>query len=56
MQTRYKFIDPLEVLKTLKQMIRVFHFAKINTKYKTDLHFFERGQHLVVIFTEKFIR
>ena len=32
-------LDPLEVLKTLKQMIRVFHFAKINTKYKTDLHF-----------------
>ena len=33
-------LDPLEVLKTLKQMIRVFHFAKINTKYKIDLHFF----------------
>ena len=36
------FLDPLETLKTLKQMIRLFHIAKKNKKkeYKIDLHFF----------------
>lgn len=35
------FLDPLETLKTLKQMIRLFHIAKNKKKeYKIDLHFF----------------
>ena len=33
-------LDPLETLKTLKQIIRLFHFAKTETKQKLDMHFF----------------
>jgi hypothetical protein len=49
------FLDPLEMVKTLKQMIRLFSFAKNNTRFKTDLHFFLDNENTVLSYLLKFL-
>lgn len=50
------FLEPFEILKGLKQIIRVFNFATKNTKSKTGLHFFlEEDNALVFQLLKKYL-
>lgn len=42
------FLEPFEILKSLKQIIRVFNFAKRNTKSKIGLHFFLEEENALI--------
>ena len=47
------FLDPLETLKTLKQMIRLFYFAKNSKTSRTDLHFFLDDENTIMSYLMK---